>query len=95
MSTKQLVEGYEIFGDYKMRINRIIEIHGVKRMGVKLKSCGVCLFVVWRVVSCVSKDHNVFMFRVEHVKKMKALDRSKRREPLSQQYSGTVRYSHV
>ena len=30
------------------------------------------------------------MFRVEYVKKMKALDRSKRREPLSQQYSCTA-----
>ena len=47
MSTKQLIEGYEIFGDYKMRMNRCVEIHGVKRMGVKLKCCGVCFFVVW------------------------------------------------
>ena len=95
MSTKQLIEGYEIFGDCKMRMNRFVEIHCVKRMGVDLKSCGVCCFVVWRVVYCISKDHNVFMFRAEYVKKMKALDRSKRREPLSQQYSGTDRNSHV
>lgn len=69
MSTKQLIEGYEICGDYKMRMNGFVEIHGVKRMGIKFKSCGVCFFVVWRVVSCVSKDHNVFLFRVEHVKR--------------------------
>ena len=104
MSSKQLIEGYEIFGYYKMRKNSFVYIHGVRRMGVTLKSYGVCFFVVWRVVSCVSKghrvvscvskdhrvvscvskDHNVFMFRVEHVKKMKALQPSKCREPLSQ-----------
>jgi hypothetical protein len=76
MSTEQLIEGYEICCDCKMGLNRFVEMHGVKRMGVKLKCCGVCFFVVWRVVSCVSKDHNVFMFKVEDVKKMKALDRS-------------------
>jgi len=69
MSSKQLIEGYEIFGNYKMKMNRFVEIHGVKRKDIKLKSCGVCVFVVWRVVSCVSKGHNVFMFRAEHVKR--------------------------
>jgi hypothetical protein len=64
VSNKQLIEGYEIFSDYKVRMSRFVEIHGVKRMGVKLESCGVCFFVVWREVFCVSKDRNVFMFRV-------------------------------
>jgi hypothetical protein len=47
MSTKQLFEGYGIFGDYKIRMSWFVEIHGVKRMGVKFKCYGVCFFVVW------------------------------------------------